>query len=161
MILHLTCLCHNFHSFDFCEFNTTKILRHPFPSSQPLPLPYNGQDHQHPKPSTTMPPTLLLIRHAEAFHNLTNKSPPFTSPHLLPLLTPNPQNWDLPDPVLTPTGEEQCYKLYQHLKKQPLARKIELVVCSPMRRTLQTMLLGLDDVLGRGVEVLLDGGWQG
>jgi hypothetical protein len=42
-----------------------------------------------------------------------------------------------------------------------MAEKIEVVIVSPMRRTLQTMFIGLEDVLERGVAVEVDAGWQG
>ncbi|GME62796.1 Histidine phosphatase superfamily clade-1 [Neofusicoccum parvum] len=45
-------------------------------------------------------------------------------------------------------------------KQLPLADRAELIVVSPMRRTLQTALLGLDWLVKRGVPVRLDAGWQ-
>jgi hypothetical protein len=90
-----------------------------------------------------MPPLIILVRHAEGFHNST-------------------QNYKLHDPLLTPAGHEQCAKLNAKLEsEEPLAGQIELVICSPMRRTIQTMDEGLKCVLGRGVRVEMDAGWQG
>ncbi|KAF2434988.1 PGAM-domain-containing protein [Tothia fuscella] len=88
-----------------------------------------------------MPPTLILIRHAEAYHNLT-------------------KNWELPDPALSPLGEKQCIDLREQLKREPLTKEIEVIVSSPFRRTLQTTVIGLSDVIGRGVGVEVDGSWQ-
>jgi phosphohistidine phosphatase SixA len=48
------------------------------------------------------------------------------------------------------------------MEQESLAKEIELVVCSPMRRTIQTMVNGLEDVLSRdGVKVEFDAIWQG
>ena len=91
-----------------------------------------------------MPPKLILVRHAEGEHNAT-------------------KDYHLHDPLLTATGHEQCAKLNEHLmKNEPLAKEIEVVICSPMRRTIQTMIGGLKGVLEReGVRVEMDAGWQG
>lgn len=42
-----------------------------------------------------------------------------------------------------------------------LAERAELIVVSPMRRTLQTALLGLDWLVKKGVPLRPDAGWQG
>lgn len=42
-----------------------------------------------------------------------------------------------------------------------LAERAELIVVSPMRRTLQTALLGLDWLVEKGVPLRPDAGWQG
>lgn len=90
-----------------------------------------------------MPPLVILVRHAEGFHNST-------------------QNYKLHDPLLTPKGHEQCAKLNAELEREEvLAKQIECVICSPMRRTIQTMQEGLRCVLQRGVRVEMDAGWQG
>lgn len=89
-----------------------------------------------------MAPILLLIRHAEAHHNAT-------------------LNYDLPDPRLTDRGLDQCRELNQHLPKQPLIDQIELIITSPMRRTVQTTLTGLDHLIQRGINVETNSMWQG
>ena len=90
-----------------------------------------------------MPPTLILIRHAEAEHNATC-------------------NWDLLDPPLTENGLEQCRELEQHLQtKCPLASRVERIISSPMRRTCQTTLTALSWLVQSGVPVELDAMWQG
>lgn len=90
-----------------------------------------------------MPPTIILIRHGEARHNST-------------------QNYGIPDPELTELGQQQCRALEQHLRQHlPLADKIERIITSPMRRTLETTTLGLDWLIKRGVPVEADALWQG
>ncbi|KAF2499309.1 phosphoglycerate mutase-like protein [Lophium mytilinum] len=88
-----------------------------------------------------MPPTIILIRHAEALHNAS-------------------QNWSLPDPELTELGLKQSEELRDVIKKVPVASDVELIVVSPMVRTLQTMDIGLGWLIERGVEVIADAGWQ-
>lgn len=61
-----------------------------------------------------------LVRHAQGYHNLSYA------------------NHALPDPNLTPKGEEQCAEL---CKNFPFQDKITHLVASPMRRTLYTCLL--------------------
>lgn len=93
----------------------------------------------------TMPPTLLLIRHAEALHNVAS-------------------DWSLHDPPLSELGERQCAELQDSLKKAKIADEVDLVVVSSMRRTLQTASLGLDFLIGpggKGIKVVPDAGWQG
>ncbi|KAK3077941.1 hypothetical protein LTS18_008853, partial [Coniosporium uncinatum] len=102
-----------------------------------------------------MPPTLLLIRHAQAQHNLT-------------------ENYDLPDPPLTPQGHQQCRELAAHLsrnlgeelRQHQRQRGLEvgdigLVVVSPMRRTLETATEGLGWLIGDGEDDGEEGGWSG
>lgn len=90
-----------------------------------------------------MAPTLLLIRHAQALHNVS-------------------RDYSLSDPVLSKLGHEQCKKLQEHLQtQQPLASQIEYVVTSPMRRTLQTMQESLEWTIKEGVKVDIDIRWQG
>ena len=53
-------------------------------------------------------------------------------------------------------------ELRDHLRQHlPLADRVELIVESPMRRTLQTAMVGLEWLVERGVEVRLDADWQG
>jgi broad specificity phosphatase PhoE len=55
----------------------------------------------------------------------------------------------------------QCDELATHLENElPLAQKIELIVVSPMRRTLQTAQQGLGWLIKRGVPVVLRPEWQ-
>lgn len=99
--------------------------------------------HYTSEESTTMPPTLVLIRHAQALHNVTG-------------------DWSLEDPPLSELGRQQCAELQESLKKSQVGNEVELVVVSAMRRTLQTAVLGLGWLIDeRKVKVLPDAGWQG
>jgi broad specificity phosphatase PhoE len=88
-----------------------------------------------------MPPTLVLIRHAQALHNATN-------------------DWSFPDPKLTELGEQQSRELHESLKSSKIGNEVELIVVSAMRRTLQTATIGLDWLIKKGIKVLPDAGWQ-
>jgi broad specificity phosphatase PhoE len=92
--------------------------------------------------TSEMPPTLLLIRHAEALHNKT-------------------RDHNLRDPGLTLAGFEQCValrgRLQQELQQLPA---VDLIVVSPMRRTLQTALTALDWLIIQDVKVEADADWQ-
>ena len=50
----------------------------------------------------------------------------------------------MPDPPLTPHGEKQCRNL---LANFPFHSHVEMIVASPLRRTLYTALLGFESVL--------------
>ena len=90
-----------------------------------------------------MPPTLLLVRHAQALHNVAS-------------------DWSLHDPPLSSLGEAQCEELQEALKKEKIAEKVELIVVSAMRRTLQTAKIGLRWLWEeKKIPVLPDAGWQG
>ncbi|KAI1336505.1 histidine phosphatase superfamily [Xylariaceae sp. FL0016] len=88
-----------------------------------------------------MPPTLILIRHAQALHNAT-------------------KNYDICDPDLTEEGREQCAVLREGLIKDPLAKQAELIITSPMRRTIQTALGSVDWLIEKGVKIEADACWQ-
>ncbi|KAI1079793.1 phosphoglycerate mutase-like protein [Whalleya microplaca] len=88
-----------------------------------------------------MPPTLILVRHAQALHNAT-------------------ADYTIHDPELSELGHEQCAKLRKSLIEHPLAQQAELVIVSPMRRTLQTALRSIDWLLEKGVKIQADAGWQ-
>ncbi|KAF2707152.1 phosphoglycerate mutase-like protein, partial [Pleomassaria siparia CBS 279.74] len=89
-----------------------------------------------------MPPTLLLIRHAQALHNVAS-------------------DWSLLDPPLSGLGEKQCAELQESLKKEEIANEVDVIVVSAMRRTLQTAKLGLDFLItGKGIKVEPDALWQ-
>ena len=60
-------------------------------------------------------------------------------------------NHDLHDPLLTPFGEEQCRRLAQNF---PYHDHVELLVTSPLRRTICTTLLGFEPEIKRGVKVI-------
>ncbi|KAF2021007.1 phosphoglycerate mutase family protein-like protein [Aaosphaeria arxii CBS 175.79] len=74
-----------------------------------------------------MPPTIYLVRHAQGEHNAT-------------------RNYTILDPLLTAKGKQQC----QDLKKAfPFHNEIDLVVASPLRRTVQTAALSFGPTLAR------------
>lgn len=88
-----------------------------------------------------MPPTLILIRHAQALHNVD-------------------QRYHLHDPDLSELGFEQLKPLRQNLMAHPLAQNAGLIVTSPMRRTIQTTLGSVDWLIAKGIKVEADADWQ-
>ncbi|KAF5639328.1 histidine phosphatase superfamily clade-1 [Fusarium sp. NRRL 52700] len=80
-----------------------------------------------------MPQTIHLVRHGQAVHNLCET------------------NNILPDTDLTPLGQEQARGL---ISKHPELANVDLIVSSPLRRTLQTTLLGLSSQLQRGLKIV-------
>lgn len=80
-----------------------------------------------------MPTTIHLVRHAQGFHNLCEA------------------NHQIPDPLLTDLGLQQCRTLAQTF---PYTDAITHLVASPLRRTLYTTLHAFPSVVrGRGVRV--------
>lgn len=57
-------------------------------------------------------------------------------------------NHGMHDPALTPHGENQCLQLQS---KFPHHDCVDLLVCSPLQRTIQTTLLAFDPEISRGV----------
>ncbi|RBA15967.1 hypothetical protein FPRO05_12188 [Fusarium proliferatum] len=80
-----------------------------------------------------MPPIIHCVRHGQGVHNLSYA------------------NHDLPDPELTPLGEEQAQALTTRF---PELANIELIVSSPLQRTIQTALLAFPLKLQAGLQVL-------
>lgn len=80
-----------------------------------------------------MPPTLLLIRHAQALHNVAS-------------------DWSIHDAPLSDLGKQQCVELQESLKHSEIGNEVELIVVSAMRRTLQTATIGLDWLIKKGVK---------
>lgn len=78
-------------------------------------------------------PTLHLVRHAEGYHNLAA------------------QNAGIHDPLLTETGEEQARSLQTLF---PHHDSIDLLCASPIKRTIQTGLLGFKPCIDRGLTLL-------
>ncbi|KAK5163893.1 uncharacterized protein LTR77_010287 [Saxophila tyrrhenica] len=73
-----------------------------------------------------MAPNVHCVRHAQGHHNLSVA------------------NHQMHDPLLTPYGEEQCRNLR---KTFPNIDKVDLVVASPLKRTVYTALLSFESVL--------------
>ncbi len=55
------------------------------------------------------------------------------------------------DPSLTPFGEEQCRQLAQRF---PYHDNVELLVTSPIRRTIYTTLIGFKPEIKRGIKII-------
>jgi broad specificity phosphatase PhoE len=93
-----------------------------------------------------MPPTLILIRHAEALHNAS-------------------KDYHIPDAELSEKGkQQQCIQLKRYLQSGPLYYKIQALIASPAKRTVQTALLAFDELLesrSGELKVELDPEWQG
>ncbi|KXT17171.1 hypothetical protein AC579_339 [Pseudocercospora musae] len=75
-----------------------------------------------------MAPTVYAIRHAQGYHNLCV------------------ENHHIPDPDLTELGEQQCRTLQRDF---PHHDKVDLIVASPIRRTLYTALISFHDTIQR------------
>lgn len=73
-----------------------------------------------------MTPTIHCVRHGQAFHNLSIA------------------NHNIHDPLLTDLGEEQSRRL---LSNSPALQTADLIVSSPLKRTLCTSLLAFDSLL--------------
>ena len=90
---------------------------------------YTPSPVYHGQPAATAHvPTLFLIRHGQAEHNV------------------NPSHASRRDTVLTETGRVQAAQLRIALS-EPLRRQIGAVVASPLRRALLTALLGFEDLI--------------
>jgi len=79
------------------------------------------------------PRIITLVRHGQAYHNLGWK-------------------YYLHDPYLTPLGEAQCHELSKEFPSEP---PVDLLVSSPLKRTIQTTLLGFKKQIESGVKVEL------
>ncbi|GAA5953654.1 hypothetical protein JCM3765_006928 [Sporobolomyces pararoseus] len=81
-----------------------------------------------------MPPRVFLLRHGEAQHNVGPPPPP---------------DHDLLDPELTSRGITQCTSIPNTYPNffQSLSPSDTLIVVSPLRRTIQTYLLGFSAFL--------------
>ncbi|KAL9109719.1 MAG: hypothetical protein Q9227_005588 [Pyrenula ochraceoflavens] len=105
-----------------------------------------------------MPPSLILVRHAEALHNIHNKC--FSAKSRKCNLS-SAQDYSISDPELSAVGIEQCGDLRGSLKaKLPSDLAVGLIVSSPMRRTIQTALIALDWLIDCGTPVQFDAKWQ-
>ncbi|KAL2148990.1 hypothetical protein VTH82DRAFT_1676 [Thermothelomyces myriococcoides] len=89
-----------------------------------------------------MPPTLILVRHAQGLHNVD-------------------RDYNIHDPVLSSLGREQCAQLKEHLLPRiPKDLDVGLIIVSPMIRTIETALLAFGDLIDRGVPIVAHAGWQ-
>ncbi|EOA35468.1 hypothetical protein CARUB_v10020678mg [Capsella rubella] len=107
----------------------------PLPSIRRLPLRCCSSLPSHDmeaKPSQGLYPlnrckTIHLVRHAQGIHNVEGEKN-----HDAYL------SEDLFDAHLTPLGWQQVDNLHKHVKASGISKRIELVVVSPLLRTLQT-----------------------
>ena len=74
-----------------------------------------------------MPPKVITVRHAQGHHNVKNQ-------------------WRLYDAVLTTLGHQECAALS---KQFPYHGEVDLMVASPLRRTIQTAIESFGAVLAR------------
>ncbi|KAI0896922.1 phosphoglycerate mutase-like protein [Annulohypoxylon nitens] len=91
-----------------------------------------------------MPPTVILVRHGEALHNINN-------------------DWSLADPGLTPRGMDLTRRLQWQFERYfriiPGAEDC-LIVVSPLKRTLETVKYGFQWLRDLGVRVEVRAEWQ-
>ena len=81
-----------------------------------------------------MTPKIHLIRHAQGFHNLCQT------------------NSNIHDPLLTRRGKEQCTELQVNF---PYHAGVDLLVSSPIRRTLYTSLMSFEhDIETKGLTII-------
>ncbi|KAK4119265.1 phosphoglycerate mutase-like protein [Parathielavia appendiculata] len=89
-----------------------------------------------------MPPTLILVRHAQALHNVD-------------------KDYTLHDPELSELGRKQCAELKEQLiPRIPKNLDVGLIIVSPMKRTLETALLAFGELIDRGIPIVAHAGWQ-
>lgn len=89
-----------------------------------------------------MAPVVILIRHAQAEHNVDC-------------------DWSIFDPKLTDKGIDQCKTLASQIEADfPYALDNCRIVVSPLSRTLQTVKHSLGWLLDRGVSVVARAEWQ-
>ncbi|KAI1341493.1 histidine phosphatase superfamily [Xylariaceae sp. FL0016] len=89
-----------------------------------------------------MAPVIILIRHAQALHNVDD-------------------NWEIFDPKLTAQGIEQCKIMAAGLEPQfPFTKDECKIVVSPLTRTLETVHHGLPWLVNQGVPVQVRAEWQ-
>lgn len=81
----------------------------------------------------TSPQIVHCVRHAQGIHNLTI------------------ENHGLLDPVLTVFGEQQCHELARDFTRH---NNVDLVIASPLKRTVYTALSAFAPVLSRGQAVM-------
>ncbi|PWW78002.1 phosphoglycerate mutase-like protein [Tuber magnatum] len=77
------------------------------------------------------PRIITLVRHGQAYHNVGSKC-------------------HLHDPYLTPLGEAQCHNLSKRFPSEP---PVDLLVSSPLKRTIQTTLFGFKEQIESGVKM--------
>lgn len=79
--------------------------------------------------SSAMAKTIYLVRHAQAEHNVA-------------------EDWSIADAPLTPLGRQQARDLNE-ATASGLQKEVQLVVTSPLRRTMATTLDGFPEAIER------------
>ncbi|PIA51864.1 hypothetical protein AQUCO_01000034v1 [Aquilegia coerulea] len=126
----------NSHSFkSYLNFNFNNNQPYKFLSFRPLSLPLSSRSSLSEMDGTVDPTlfpshrckTLHLIRHAQGIHNVEAEKDhkAFLSPALF-------------DAHLTPLGWQQVDNLRTHVRECGLSKRIDLVITSPLLRTMQT-----------------------
>ncbi|KAI8629914.1 histidine phosphatase superfamily [Xylariaceae sp. FL1651] len=82
-----------------------------------------------------MAPTIHIVRHAQGFHNTVIDS-------------------ELHDPELNPLGLTQCSKLASEF---PYMNQVQVLLASPMQRTIQTALIGFEPIVQKTRVALVPG----
>jgi broad specificity phosphatase PhoE len=103
-----------------------------------------------------MPPLLFLVRHAEAEHNDTVRTRRILTPifnAFWPLTCRSQHNPYTRDALLTQEGKDQCTILNK--LSEPFHQEIDLIIASPLRRTIQTAIYSFGPVLARTELILL------
>lgn len=104
---------------------------------------------------STMAPIIHCVRHAQVKFQSSDfplsirdtNQPDFQGFHNL-----NTANHVLPDPLLTPLGEEQCINLRANFSYH---KSVDMVVASPLRRTIYTALLGFEtEIKSKGLKII-------
>ncbi|KAK4999313.1 hypothetical protein LTR66_001637 [Elasticomyces elasticus] len=81
-----------------------------------------------------MAPIVHCVRHAQGYHNLAAA------------------NHSIPDPLLTPFGEQQCRELQENF---PFHKTVDCIVASPIKRTIATALLAFQrDIEAKDLKVI-------
>ncbi|KAK4984350.1 hypothetical protein LTR50_006646 [Elasticomyces elasticus] len=81
-----------------------------------------------------MAPIVHCVRHAQGYHNLAAA------------------NHSIPDPLLTPFGEQQCRELQENF---PFHKTVDCIVASPIKRTIATALLAFQsDIEAKNLTVI-------
>ncbi|KAI1381457.1 phosphoglycerate mutase-like protein [Hypoxylon crocopeplum] len=80
-----------------------------------------------------MAPTIDIIRHAQARHNVLSSN--------------------IRDPRLTSAGIMECLALSQDIR--PFRRKVTRIFSSPLRRAIETASIGIKPIVGEDIKVIL------
>ncbi|XP_044475873.1 phosphoglycerate mutase-like protein 1 [Mangifera indica] len=119
---------HQKHSFSCFKIAPSSLVR----NRVPVVCFSSLQDDMGSTTGTSLYPshrckTIHLVRHAQGVHNVAGEK----DPHAY-------LSYDYFDAHLTPLGWQQVEKLHKHVHETGLSKRIELVITSPLLRTMQT-----------------------